>query len=195
MNWGAWLQGLISALATAGLTILATMAALEKPPTGWQLFIIAGIPALVNFFAYIKQSPPPIKGGSARALLPLALASALALSSGCATGRQTWMDMLGEQEKTVMVQVEKIPAICKVALFDSGWVEGTRVLSADDVTLASSKALAELEQYCAPERIDKLTYKEMGKVSAIAFRLWIDRALAAFTKFGGAALMSGLPAF
>lgn len=115
------------------------------------------------------------------------------LMVGCATGRQTWMDMLSEQEKTVNVQIEKIPIICKVAQFDSGWVEGTRMLGPEEMSLASNNALKELETLCA--RPDSLTYKEMGKVSAIAFRLWVDRIMAAVTKFGGAAILSGMPVF
>lgn len=119
----------------------------------------------------------------------LFLAPIVALS-GCSTGRQMWTDMLDEQAQTVAVQVAKIPVICQVALFDSGWIEGTRVLSPEETTSASQKALVELETLCAKPAGD-LTYKEMGKVSAIAFRLWVDRAMAAVTKFGGAALLKG----
>jgi hypothetical protein len=60
MNWGAWLQGLVAALATALLAILGVMMGLDSCPTGWQLFKVAIFPAIGGFLSYIKQSPPPL---------------------------------------------------------------------------------------------------------------------------------------
>jgi hypothetical protein len=60
LNWGEWLKGLASACASAIVTILLVLIALPTPPHGWQLFVIAIGPFAVNFFSYIKQSPPPI---------------------------------------------------------------------------------------------------------------------------------------
>ncbi len=60
MNWGVWLRGLISSLSSGLITALAAVAVLKQMPTAWELFIIGGIPTLMGFFAYIKQSPPPI---------------------------------------------------------------------------------------------------------------------------------------
>jgi hypothetical protein len=59
MNWGAWIRGAISALSSGVITALAAMAVLKERPEAWELFIIGGIPTLMGFFAYIKQSPPP----------------------------------------------------------------------------------------------------------------------------------------
>ncbi len=60
MNWGIWLRGVISSLSSGVITALAAMAVLKGMPTAWELFVIGGIPTLLNFFSYIKQSPPPI---------------------------------------------------------------------------------------------------------------------------------------
>jgi hypothetical protein len=62
LNWGAWLQGLISAFASGGVTAIAALAVLKTRPDTWTLFVIAGIPAALNFFSYIKDCPPPIGG-------------------------------------------------------------------------------------------------------------------------------------
>ena len=59
LNWGVWFRGLIQSISSGVITVLAAMATLKQMPEGWQLFIIGGIPTLLNFFAYIKQSPPP----------------------------------------------------------------------------------------------------------------------------------------
>jgi hypothetical protein len=59
MNWGTWLRGVISSLSTGVITALAAMATLKDIPSTWNLFVIGGIPTLMGFFAYIKQSPPP----------------------------------------------------------------------------------------------------------------------------------------
>ncbi len=60
MNWGVWLRGVISSLSSGIITALAAMAVLKQMPTTWELFVIGGIPTLMGFFSYIKQSPPPI---------------------------------------------------------------------------------------------------------------------------------------
>jgi len=60
MNWGSWLQGLISALASGLITALTAIVVLKLPPTTWELIVIAVIPALLNFLSFIKQTPPPI---------------------------------------------------------------------------------------------------------------------------------------
>jgi hypothetical protein len=59
MNWGAWFSGLIAALATGILTALVAIAVLPALPTGWQLFLVAGVPTALQFFGYLKQTPPP----------------------------------------------------------------------------------------------------------------------------------------
>lgn len=60
MNWGSWISGAIVAIVTGLITVLGVLATLESCPTGWKLFVIGGIPTLISFFAYIKQTPPPI---------------------------------------------------------------------------------------------------------------------------------------
>ena len=60
MNWGVWLRGVIQSLCSGAITALAALAILTEMPPAWKLFVIAGIPTLINFFSYIKQSPPPI---------------------------------------------------------------------------------------------------------------------------------------
>jgi len=62
LNWGIWLQGLISAFASGVVTAIAAVAVLKTRPDAWTLFVIGGVPTLINFFAYIKQCPPPIGG-------------------------------------------------------------------------------------------------------------------------------------
>jgi hypothetical protein len=59
MNWGVWLRGVISSFSSGVITALAAIAVLKTPPDTWTLFVIGGIPTLLNFFSYIKQSPPP----------------------------------------------------------------------------------------------------------------------------------------
>jgi hypothetical protein len=59
MNWGTWLRGVISSLSAGIITALAAVAVLKEMPSAWNLFVIGGIPTLLNFFSYIKQSPPP----------------------------------------------------------------------------------------------------------------------------------------
>ncbi len=59
MNWGVWLRGAISAISSGLITALAAMAVLPNKPKAWELFVIGGIPTLMGFFSYIKQSPPP----------------------------------------------------------------------------------------------------------------------------------------
>jgi peptidoglycan/LPS O-acetylase OafA/YrhL len=59
MNWGTWFRGAISALSSGIIIALTAIVVLKQPPTLWELFIIAIIPAALNFFSYIKQSPPP----------------------------------------------------------------------------------------------------------------------------------------
>ncbi len=60
MNWGVWLRGVISSVSAGIITALAAVATLNEMPSTWKLFVIGGIPTLLNFFSYIKQSPPPI---------------------------------------------------------------------------------------------------------------------------------------
>jgi hypothetical protein len=59
MNWGVWIRGVISALSAGAITALAALATMNEWPPMWKLFVIGGIPTLLNFFSYIKQSPPP----------------------------------------------------------------------------------------------------------------------------------------
>jgi hypothetical protein len=59
LNWGVWFRGAISALSSGVITALAAMAVLKTPPDAWTLFVIGGIPTLLTFLSYIKQSPPP----------------------------------------------------------------------------------------------------------------------------------------
>jgi hypothetical protein len=59
MNWGTWLRGVISSLASGLITALGAIVVLKVPPDAWTFFIIGGIPVFFNFFSYIKQSPPP----------------------------------------------------------------------------------------------------------------------------------------
>jgi hypothetical protein len=67
MNWGTWVQGMVVALVSGALTVLTAIAVLPACPTGWQLFLIAGVPFLTTILSYVKQTPPPIgvkkKGG------------------------------------------------------------------------------------------------------------------------------------
>lgn len=84
MNWGLWLQGLISSFASAAITVLTALVVLPQCPAGWQLFIIAVGPFLINFFSYIKQTPPPI--GKTPPLIIWLLAIGLTLNlMACAT--------------------------------------------------------------------------------------------------------------
>ncbi len=59
MNWGVWFRGGIQALSSGLITALVAMAVLKQMPTAWELFLIAGVPVLLGFFAYVKQTPPP----------------------------------------------------------------------------------------------------------------------------------------
>ena len=60
MDWGQWIQGLISSAASAIVVVITALIVLPSCPAGWQLFVIAVGPFLINFFSYIKQTPPPI---------------------------------------------------------------------------------------------------------------------------------------
>lgn len=60
MNWSAWLQGLISAIATGVITGLGTTAIVPGKTTLLELGMICLIPTIISFFMYIKQTPPPI---------------------------------------------------------------------------------------------------------------------------------------
>lgn len=62
MNWGAWLQGLISAISNGILTAIGASVVIPGQTTLKQLAMIAIIPTAISFFMYIKQSPPPIGG-------------------------------------------------------------------------------------------------------------------------------------
>ena len=62
MNWGSWLQGLISAIANGVLTGITVSVVVPGKTTIAELGMIALIPTIVSFFMYIKQSPPPIGG-------------------------------------------------------------------------------------------------------------------------------------
>jgi hypothetical protein len=66
MNWGIWLRGVISALSSGVITALTAIVVLKSPPDTWTLFVIGGVPTLLNFFAYIKQSPPPFGAGKSK---------------------------------------------------------------------------------------------------------------------------------
>jgi len=60
LNWGQWLQGLVSSVASAAVTVITALIVLPACPAGWELFVIGVGPFLINFFSFIKQSPPPI---------------------------------------------------------------------------------------------------------------------------------------
>jgi len=60
MNWRAWLQGLISAISTGILTGFGTTAIIPGKTTIKELGMICLIPTIINFFMYLKQTPPPI---------------------------------------------------------------------------------------------------------------------------------------
>ncbi len=59
MNWGVWFRGVVQSLSAGVITALVAVAVLKQMPSTWELFLIAGVPVLLNFFSYIKQSPPP----------------------------------------------------------------------------------------------------------------------------------------
>ncbi len=59
MNWGVWFRGAIQALSTGAMTALVAVAILNELPSTWKLFVIAGVPIMMGFLGYIKQSPPP----------------------------------------------------------------------------------------------------------------------------------------
>jgi len=60
MNWGAWCQGLISALASGIITALGTITIIPGKTTFRELIMIALVPTIISFFLYVKQTPPPI---------------------------------------------------------------------------------------------------------------------------------------
>ena len=62
MNWGAWVQGLISAVANGIVTALGASAVIPGKTTLSELVTIAAIPTIISFFMYLKQSPPPLTG-------------------------------------------------------------------------------------------------------------------------------------
>ncbi len=71
MNWGAWIQGVISSICGAAVIVITALLVLSTPPKGWQLFVIAIGPFAINFFSFIKQNPPPIHwNGKERRDLP-----------------------------------------------------------------------------------------------------------------------------
>lgn len=72
LAWGKWLQGLISSVASAVVTVLTALLVLKEPPQDWQLFVIATGPFLINFFSYLKQCPPPLWDGVDRRGQPTA---------------------------------------------------------------------------------------------------------------------------
>jgi len=63
LNWGAWVQGAISAVANGVITALGVSVIVPAQASMKQLAGIAVIPAVISFFQYIKQTPPPIGGG------------------------------------------------------------------------------------------------------------------------------------
>lgn len=60
INWGAWLSGLLSAVATGIVTVLGVMAAYGKPPENWWAWVLLSLPAAKAFWDYLKQTPIPI---------------------------------------------------------------------------------------------------------------------------------------
>lgn len=66
MNWGSWLYGVIVAVISAGLTGLVAWAALPADTTSKQIIVVCIIPALTNFVAWLKQTPPPAWDGKER---------------------------------------------------------------------------------------------------------------------------------
>ena len=104
------------------------------------------------------------------------LVAVLALS-GCATTSQTFLEqytaILDSQIKVVNAQVSRIPDLCRVGQFDSGWVKGTGLIGDDSMTVGMTKRLTRLEELCAKP---SPTYSEMGEIAALGMRLWADRA-------------------
>jgi hypothetical protein len=96
MNWKLWLQGLASSLASAAITVLTALIVLPQCPAGWQLFIIAVGPFLINFFSYIKQTPIPICKTLLTACLALSLIS-------CATLQQKWEKATDDERARIIV--------------------------------------------------------------------------------------------
>jgi len=60
MNWGKWLQGLISAIANGVLTGITASAVVPGQTTIRDLLTIAAVPTVVSFFMYLRQDPPPL---------------------------------------------------------------------------------------------------------------------------------------
>jgi hypothetical protein len=69
INWGVWLRGLISAFANGATIAVGALMLLPEPPKPWRLLLIAVFPMALQFFSYLKQTPPPI--GKAQAVLDL----------------------------------------------------------------------------------------------------------------------------
>lgn len=117
MNWGAWLQGLISSAASAAVTVITALIILPQCPAGWQFFVIAVGPFLINFLSYIKQTPPPIKT-PLTPLIIIPLIIPLFFLSGCAGSWEkksvASYELIGVLPATTCQQIE---SLCKSNTF------------------------------------------------------------------------------
>ena len=108
----------------------------------------------------------------------LAIILAIVMLSGCAAiskeYQKSFTEILDSQVKVVQAQINRIPDLCLVGLFDMGVVEASGVINPDDVSSGSTKRAKRLEELCA--RQATLTPKEMGEVAVLGMRLWVDRA-------------------
>lgn len=60
INWGLWCRGLISAFGNGAMVAVSALMVLKEPPSYWQLMLMAIFPMALQFFSYLKQTPPPI---------------------------------------------------------------------------------------------------------------------------------------
>lgn len=60
LNWGAWCQGLISAISDAVLIALGIVVFVPGKTSFREVALVCAIPVAKGFLTYLKQTPPPI---------------------------------------------------------------------------------------------------------------------------------------